>query len=90
MHTGRTHRGGGPTRSVSTMKLEETLARIGEEVRERFDAQRRVLDFTTYLGMVQQSPSLYLRDATAYLRGALDHFGTEEVTRPWGSPRTPF
>ena len=63
------------------------LDQIGERVRGRFDAQRRVLSFSEYLELVLAHPYRHTRDAARYLRGCLDHYGSYEVTRPWGVER---
>ena len=66
------------------MSVDEILAQIGRDVKSRFDAQKRVLDFQAYLSMVFESPAAHTRGAARYLRDAMDYFGTETVQRPWG------
>lgn len=60
------------------------LARVGEGVRVRFEAQKRVLAFDEYLGLVAGHPWRFTRDATRYLHDCFEHFGRYEVERPWG------
>ena len=57
----------------------EEIARIGAVVRERFQAQKRVLSFEEYLGLFKSSPWRHSRDAARYLRDCFDHYGTREV-----------
>jgi predicted Ser/Thr protein kinase len=59
-----------------------TVARIGETLRARFQAERRVLSFEELLTAARAAPYLYTRDAARYLRDCFDHYGTVPVTRP--------
>ena len=63
------------------------LRRIGESVRDRFEAEKRVLSFDQYVELLRENPQRHTRDASRYLRDCFDHFGTYEVERPWGSVR---
>ncbi len=63
------------------------LNHIGEAVRQRFEAQKRVLSFDEYLGLLKAHPERHTRDASRYLRDCLTYFGTYEVERPWGTVR---
>jgi serine protein kinase len=69
---------------MSELDLEAELARVGEAVSRRFDAQRRVLGFAEYLELLGENPWRHTRDAARYLRDCFDHWGTEKVRRPWG------
>lgn len=62
----------------------ETLARIGEAMRTRFTAERRVLSFAEYLEVVRAAPYQHTRDASRYLRDCFDHYGTTMVRRGGG------
>ncbi len=64
--------------------LRDELGRIGRSVLHRFDAQKRVLSFDEYLGLLVAHPGRHTRDAARYLRDCFDHFGTYELERPWG------
>lgn len=64
--------------------LKQDLLRIGERVRERFEADKRVLSFTEYLDEFAAYPARHSRDAARYLRDCFDYFGAYEVERPWG------
>ncbi|HEY4016075.1 MAG TPA: serine protein kinase PrkA [Polyangiaceae bacterium] len=57
---------------------------IAEHVEQRFRAGRRVLSFAEFLGLFDEEPVRYSRDASRYLRDVLDHYGTTQVRHPWG------
>ncbi|MFW5921660.1 MAG: serine protein kinase PrkA, partial [Polyangiales bacterium] len=65
--------------------VRKRLSELGERVRERFEAQKRVLSFHEYLDMVASHPWRHTRDAPRYLRDCLDYYGTYEIERPWGN-----
>ena len=65
--------------------LKTALGTIREEVKARFEAQKRVLSFAEYLELVQDSPRTHTRDAGRYLKDCMDFFGSYEVERPAGS-----
>jgi serine protein kinase len=67
---------------MADLKLE--LERIGTRVRERFEAEKRVLSFSEYLDEFAAHPFRHTRDAARYLRDCFDHYGSYEVDRPWG------
>ncbi len=64
--------------------LKLTLEGIGARVRERFDAEKRVLSFAEYLDEFAKHPHRHSRDAARYLHDCFDFYGTYEVRRPWG------
>jgi serine protein kinase len=64
--------------------LKTALETIREDVKARFEAQKRVLSFREYLDLVHGSPRRYTRDASRYLKDCLDFFGSYEVQRPTG------
>lgn len=64
--------------------MREELDRIGESVRAQYEAQKRVLSFWEYLDQVAAHPARHTRDAARYLRDCVEHYGSEEVKRPWG------
>ena len=70
---------------MSTVR--EQLATLGETIRETFAANRRVLSFGQYLELAQQHPERQLRGAAQYMRDCFDHYGTSEVSYPWGAIR---
>jgi serine protein kinase len=65
--------------------LKTALETIREEVKTRFEAQKRVLSFGEYLELVQGSPRTHTRDSGRYLKDCLDFFGSYEVERPAGT-----
>ena len=65
--------------------LKGALETIREDVKARFEAQKRVLSFREYLALVQENPRRYTRDASRYLKDCMDHFGSYEVERPAGT-----
>ena len=67
---------------MADLKLD--LERIGARVRERFEAEKRVLSFSEYLDEFAAFPLRHTRDAARYLRDCFDHYGSYEVDRPWG------
>lgn len=67
--------------------LKAALETIREEVKARFEAQKRVLSFREYLELVQENPRRYTRDASRYLKDCMDFFGTSEVQRPGGKSK---
>jgi len=68
---------------MADLKLE--LERIGSRVRERFEAEKRVLSFSEYLDEFAAHPYRHTRDAARYLRDCFDHYGSYQVERPWGT-----
>jgi serine protein kinase len=66
------------------MSLKDELAKIGDGLRERFLAERRVLSFFEYIALFESDPYGHSRDAARYVRDAFDHFGRYEVERPYG------
>jgi serine protein kinase len=67
--------------------VRQELGHIGEKVRERFEAQKRVLSYQEYLSEFFEHPWRHSRDSARYLRDCFDHFGSYEVERPWGKVR---
>lgn len=67
---------------MADLKLE--LERIGTRVRERFEAEKRVLSFGEYLDEFAAHPARHTRDAARYLLDCFDHYGSYQVDRPWG------
>ena len=65
--------------------LKAALDTLRQEMKARFESQKRVLSFREYLDLVQASPRRYTRDAARYLKDCMDFFGSYEVTKPTGS-----
>lgn len=64
--------------------VRETLLELHSAVREDFTRNRRVLAFSEYLALAFADPNRQLRSSAQYLLDCFDHFGTEQVTYPWG------
>jgi serine protein kinase len=62
----------------------ERITSVAESVERRFKTGRRVLSFAEYLDLFATDPVRYARDASRYLRDVFDHYGTQQVTHPWG------
>ncbi|MFO0712431.1 MAG: serine protein kinase PrkA [Sandaracinus sp.] len=73
-----------PPASSQATHANETLARIGDSLRARFSAERRVLSFAEFLEVARAAPYQHTRDASRYLRDCFDHYGTAPVKRPGG------
>lgn len=69
---------------MQPIRTADELAAICSKVSDEFKSKRRVLSFAEYLDLFLTDPVRHSRDATAYVRGALDHYGKREVERPWG------
>ena len=65
--------------------LKAALGTIREEVKARFEAEKRVLSYREYLELVQENPRRYTRDAGRYLKDCMDFFGSYETKRPSGT-----
>jgi predicted Ser/Thr protein kinase len=65
-------------------ELAQQMSTIAAAVEHRFKAGRRVLSFAEYLELFASDPTRHSRDASRYLRDALDHYGTTRVEYPWG------
>lgn len=67
--------------------VRDDLRHIGEAVKVRFEAEKRVLSFEEYLDLVRTDPYRHTRDAARYVHGCLEHFGSYEIHGPLGSTR---
>lgn len=67
--------------------VRESLAELGKSIATEFTRNRRVLAFAEYLALAQKQPTLQLRSAAQYMVDCFDHFGSREVTYPWGKVR---
>jgi predicted Ser/Thr protein kinase len=55
------------------------LGRIGQEVRDTFTRNRRVMSFGEFFSLFESNPEQYSRNAAQYLKDVFDHFGSAEV-----------
>jgi serine protein kinase len=63
------------------------LEQLADSVKRRFLAEKRVLSYDEYLDELMAHPWRHSRDAARYLRDCFDHYGSYEVSRPWGAIR---
>ncbi len=75
------------TSGSSAPPVREQLASLGDQIRDDFAHNRRVLSFGEYLELVMQAPDRQLRSSAQYMLDCFDHYGTSEVAYPWGSVR---
>src|SRR2546421_13117325 len=57
----------------------DSLGRIGQEVRDSFTRNRRVMSYGEFFSLFESHPEQYARNAAQYLKDVFDHFGTVEV-----------
>jgi serine protein kinase len=67
--------------------VEEGLTEIGATVRDRFEAEKRVLAFEQYLDLLREHPVRHTRDAARYLLDCFDAYGNYPIEKPWGRIR---
>jgi serine protein kinase len=64
---------------------QDSLGQIGQEVRDAYTRNKRVMSFDEFFRLFLTEPRRYLRNSAQYLRDVFDHFGTTEVRTPHGS-----
>ena len=64
--------------------VKDTLLELHAAVREDFTRNRRVLSFSEYLALAFAEPTRQLRSSTQYIVDCFDHYGSEDVSYPWG------
>jgi serine protein kinase len=69
------------------MPIREDLNDLGEQIRDDFVQNRRVMSFAEYLELVSGNPRHQLRSSPQYIRDCLDHYGSDQVDYPWGQVR---
>src|SRR5262245_56318842 len=67
--------------------VKQTLATLGDTIRDEFTRNRRVMSYAEYLELVLAEPRRQLRSAAQYLVDCFDHYGTEMIGYPWGEVR---
>lgn len=70
-----------------TLNSTNELDALQTSVRERFQAEKRVLSFEEYLDEVFAHPFRHTRDAARYVRDCFDFFGSYELLSPLGKRR---
>jgi predicted Ser/Thr protein kinase len=63
----------------------DSLAQIGQEVREAYTRNKRVMSVDEFFQLFLSRPEQYGRNAAQYLKAVFDHFGSEEVKTPRGT-----
>jgi predicted Ser/Thr protein kinase len=69
------------------MGIRDDLRRLGEDIREDFVQNRRVMSFAEYLELAAAKPHHQLRSAPQYIRDCFDFYGVEMLQFPWGQIR---
>src|ERR1700749_4815338 len=57
----------------------DSLAQIGQEVRDSYTRNKRVMSFDEFFQLFLGRPEQYARNVAQYLKDLFDHFGTEEI-----------
>jgi serine protein kinase len=63
----------------------DSLSRIGQEVRDAYTRNKRVISFDEFYQLFLKRPEQFARNAAQYLKDVFDHFGTVEVKTPRGT-----
>lgn len=66
---------------------QDRLAALGDEIREGYAKNRRVMSFGEYLDLAWARPKTQLRAAAQYIRDCFDYFGSEMLQTPAGEVR---
>ncbi len=67
--------------------VQASLTELGVSIATEFARNRRVLAFAEYLALAQAQPTRQLRSAAQYMVDCFDHFGSSDITYPWGKIR---
>src|ERR1700754_3602159 len=70
-----------------TLTSSNELDALQNSVRERFQAEKRVLSYEEYLDEFFAHPFRFTRDAARYVRDCFDYFGSYELQSPLGKRR---
>ena len=70
-----------------TLNSSGELDALQSTVRERFQAEKRVLSFEEYLDEFCGHPARHTRDAARYVKECFDFFGSYELLTPLGKRR---
>jgi serine protein kinase len=68
-------------------RAQSHLASLARTIEASYKEGRRLLSFDEYLDLFATDPVRYGRDASRYVRDMFDHYGSDEITRPWGTSR---
>ncbi|HXU71582.1 MAG TPA: serine protein kinase PrkA [Polyangia bacterium] len=63
----------------------DSLSQIGQEVRDSYTRNKRVMSFDEFFQLFLARPEQYARNVAQYLKDVFDHFGSEEIKTPRGT-----
>jgi serine protein kinase len=63
----------------------DSLAQIGQEVRDSYTRNKRVMSFDEFFQLFLARPEQYARNVAQYIKDVFDYFGTEEIKTPRGT-----
>jgi serine protein kinase len=69
------------------MGMRDELRQLGDQIRDDFVQNRRVMSFAEYLELAAARPHQQLRSAPQYIRDCFDFYGTETLQFSWGPVR---
>ena len=78
------------------MNARDYLDEVAGELKDEFDANRRVMSFGAYVDLFLTDPTAQTRNAAKYLLDCFQHYGSETLSTPmgeirrWGLFDTPF
>jgi predicted Ser/Thr protein kinase len=61
---------------------DEELQKIGQDVRDGYARNKRVMSFDEFYALFLAHPERYARSSAQYLKAVFEHFGSEEVKTP--------
>jgi predicted Ser/Thr protein kinase len=69
------------------MDARKFLSSVGSGVKTAFAEQRGILSYEEYLAAFLEAPRVHARNAAQWLRDAIEHFGSDEISTPAGPLR---
>src|SRR5258708_34136628 len=63
----------------------DSLAQIGQEVRDSYTRNKRVMSFDEFFQLFLSRPEQYARNVAQYIKDVFDYFGSEEIKTPRGT-----
>lgn len=63
----------------------ELIASLSRAAKERFEVQRTVMSYQSYLEEIQKNPSRHLRNSAQYFADLFDYFGSYDLSHPTGT-----
>ena len=71
--------------TVDDESPKDSLAQIGQEVRDSYTRNKRVMSFDEFFQLFLSRPEQYARNVAQYIKDVFDYFGTEEIKTPRGT-----